>query len=201
MDERQRHQVAMGVGVALALASFFPNYLGVILPSWAAWTGMVFAGFFFLWGLWPLVFNMFNKPAPPLAPQNGTVISGSNNVVSNNQSGGVTAHTFINQAVMPVFKILGQTEKSQPDGSIAVTFTAEVEAQVTPAALHLTVEAAGLINVRIVMPTVNGVSMTRLNNKQTGPGYFSASIPEPNGQFQIVAQTAHPAQIKIQGRF
>ncbi len=55
MDERQRHQIAMGIGIALALASFCLPLVLPKMPVEVAWIGLAAAGAFFLWGVWPLL--------------------------------------------------------------------------------------------------------------------------------------------------
>lgn len=54
MDDRQRHQVAMGIGVALAVASYFLPRVWPKVPVEAAWIGLTVAAASFLWGVWPL---------------------------------------------------------------------------------------------------------------------------------------------------
>ena len=67
MDETQRHQVAVGIGVAMGLGSFFAPQIWPKMPIELAWAGMVLALAFLIWGLWPLGAAWVKRTAPHVA--------------------------------------------------------------------------------------------------------------------------------------
>ena len=64
MDDAQRHQVAIGIGFAVGLGSFFAPQIWPKMPIELAWTGMAFAVVSLLWGPWPLGATLLKRGAP-----------------------------------------------------------------------------------------------------------------------------------------
>jgi hypothetical protein len=63
MDDAQRHQVSMGIGIALGVGSIFAPSLIPKFPEWLAVFGMLVAAAFFLWGVIPLLPRGIRFPA------------------------------------------------------------------------------------------------------------------------------------------
>ncbi len=55
MDDRLRHQVAIGTGLGLAVVAYFLPTLVPTMPQSVAIVGVAVGVGLFLWGLWPLV--------------------------------------------------------------------------------------------------------------------------------------------------
>ena len=64
MDDAQRHQVAIGTGLAVGLGSFFAPQIWPKMPIELAWAGMAFAVASLVWGLWPLGATWLKRGAP-----------------------------------------------------------------------------------------------------------------------------------------
>lgn len=134
---------------------------------------------------------------------NGPVnISGGDNVVSIGQIGGITARVVtINPPIQPELRILGKTEIDNPDGSHTVTIRTEVASPITPGLLALQIDADGIQRVNIVPPAINGVSMMQLRNVRRGQNSYSAEIPAPRGQYDILVQTGSIVPISLNATF
>lgn len=129
-------------------------------------------------------------------------ISGGENVVSVGQIGGITAREVtINPPLQPELRILAKAEVDNPDGSRTVTIKTEVASPITPGLLIVQIDAVGIQRVSIVPPAINGFSAMQLRNVQRGPNSFSAEIPAPRGQYDIVVQTNSTAPIILNATF
>ncbi len=126
-------------------------------------------------------------------------VSGSDNVVSVGQQGGITAKSVtINPAVNPTLEIKSQTENGNDDGSHTVTLLTEVHSPFTPGLLSIQIAALGLKSVRI-MPS-GGEGMMMRNVKQ-GPSFYSTEIPGPRGQYVITVITESRTDIQLGAQF
>ena len=130
------------------------------------------------------------------------VINGGGNVVSIGQIGGITAKIVnINPPLQPELRILGRMETVNPDGSHSVSIKTEVASLITPGLLIIRVDAAGLQDVSIVSAPINGVSMTQKRNVQRFQNSYSAEIPTPRGQYDIVVKTSYAVPISLSAEF
>jgi hypothetical protein len=129
-------------------------------------------------------------------------ISGGDNVVSFGQIGGITARVVtINPSRRPELRILGKSEMVNSDGSHAVTIRTEVASPITPGLLAVRINADGLERVSIAPPPVNGVSMMQLRNVRHEQNSYSAEIPAPRGQYEIIVQTRSAVPIALNATF
>jgi hypothetical protein len=122
-------------------------------------------------------------------------------VVSIGQSGGVTAGTYINQAVLPELRIMETRGHSNPDGSYTSTIDVQVVAQVTPGNLAVEVQAQGLLDANIMAAPKNGISMTNLRNVMRTSSSYSADVPSPYGQYTISVKTKAEVPINLGSHF
>jgi hypothetical protein len=130
------------------------------------------------------------------------IISGGDNVVSIGQIGGITARVVtINPPARPELRILEKSVIDNPDGSRTVTIKTEVASPVAPGLLIIGIRADGIRTVQIAAPPVNGFSMIQMRNVSRRPESFSAEIPSPRGQYDIVVQTNRPTNIQLDASF
>jgi hypothetical protein len=147
------------------------------------------------------------QTSQPISPSSGgaqpTVnISGGDNVVSIGQIGGITAKIVtINPPLQPELRILGKSEVDNSDGSHTVTLRTEVASPITPGLLIIQIAAAGIRQVSIVPLAVNGVSMMQLRNVRRDQNSYSAEIPAPRGQYDLVIQTNSVVPISLNATF
>jgi len=129
-------------------------------------------------------------------------ITGGDNVVSIGQIGGITAKVVtINPPIQPELRILGRSETANPDGSHTVTIKTEVASPITPGLLVLQIDAVGIRHVSVIPPPTNGLSAIELRNVQLGQNSYSAEIPSPRGQYDIVVQTSSAVPISLNAAF
>jgi hypothetical protein len=129
-------------------------------------------------------------------------ISGGENVVSVGQIGGITARVVtINPPLQPELRILGKAEVANPDGSHTVAIKTEVASPITPGLLIVQIDAVGIQRVNIVPQAINGVSTIQLRNVRSGTNSYSAEIPAPRGQYDIVVQTSSAVPIVLKATF
>ncbi len=129
-------------------------------------------------------------------------ISGGENVVSIGQIGGITARVVnINPPLQPELRILEKAEVNNPDGSHTVTIKTQVASPITPGLLIVQIDAIGLQRVSIAPPALNGVSMMKLRNVRREQNSFSAEIPAPRGQYDIVVKTNSAVPITLNATF
>lgn len=114
--------------------------------------------------------------AAPAPPQRGDT------VISIGQSGGVTAHTFINEAPEPevnCFTVYG----NEPDGGIFKTrFRLEVTSQYPVGNLYVEVRAPSLYMMSVI-PMRTGVCM--LGHSSNTEGRCFTNIPNAFGNYQV----------------
>jgi hypothetical protein len=132
----------------------------------------------------------------------GPVVNGTGTTVTSiGQSGGITAGTYVNQAVLPQLQILSRDSVQNPDESETTIIKTKVVAPVTPGNLHIDVAASGIRHVEISTPPVDGVAMINMNHMSQGPNSFSADIPSPYGEYTITIQTAAKVPISLNSHF
>jgi hypothetical protein len=141
--------------------------------------------------------------APPVAsgdkpPVN---ITGSGNVVSIGQTGGVTAQTYINQVPQPELRLVEQKDEINPDGTHSTTFTVEVASQVTPAFLAIDIAAQGIIGASIMPPPAGGVAGIMLRNVRRSPTEYHAELTSPHGRYFVSIQTEGQTPIRLAYQF
>jgi hypothetical protein len=129
-------------------------------------------------------------------------ISGGGNVVSIGQIGGITARIVtINPPMRPELRILERSEIDNPDGTHAVIIKTEVASPITPGLLVVQIDAAGIRNVSIFPPPINGVSSIDLKNVRRNINSFYAEIQSPRGRYDIVIQTNSAVPIDLNATF
>jgi len=136
--------------------------------------------------------NVNDKPPTPQA-----IISGNNNVVSLNQSGGQTAHTIINQAPDPQLHSLGQERRQNQDGTYDNILMIQVVSPYPPAMLNLDIFAPNLVKVDILPQDTNMV-MSGPSGMRDG-NYFTR-ITQPIGRYRITVRTSQfiaPRDIRV----
>lgn len=137
---------------------------------------------------------------PPAAPQ--VTITGGDNVVSVGQIGGITARVVtINPPLRPEFRILDKSDLVNPDGTHVITITGSVASPITPGLLILQMQAPGIRDVNVMAEPVGGVSMTNLRNVRKAPGFYSAEIPSPRGQYIITVVTVGTSDVELDASF
>lgn len=158
-------------------------------------------------GLHAIAPAVAQQPSPTAQPTNnalgsGPVITGTGTtVLSFGQSGGVTAGTYINQAVMPQLHVLSQETQPNSDGSVTTVISVRVVAPFTPGRLHIALQADNLIDVSVMTPPVNGISTLSLNDKMLGANSFRADILGPHGDYSIFARTQKLTPITLDSHF
>lgn len=140
-------------------------------------------------------------PPSPKEQSQKIEIKGNNNVTSINQSGGITAGTVINHVIPPSLKIIGHEEIENPDGSRTVIYKTIVDAPFTPGLLKIKIQTAGLKDVSVMPPSVNGVSSINLRNTFKSSDSYSTEIPSPNGQYLISITTTQKSEIQFTHNF
>ncbi len=140
-------------------------------------------------------------PAPPIASPDKTkneqgsasqqpVVSGDDNVVSFNQSGGQTARTIINNGPPPPeLRGVYQGHRRNQDGTWNVVVMAQVVSAYPPGMLNLQIAAPNLLNVDIIG---QDVSMTMFGPHGMREGRYEAQIMHPVGRYMITVRTSQP---------
>jgi hypothetical protein len=130
------------------------------------------------------------------------IISGGDNVVSIGQIGGITAKIVtINEPLKPELRIIEKSEINNPDGTHTVTIKTEVASPITPGLLAVQIDAVGIRNVRIVPPPTDGFSAIQLRNVRRNQNSYSAEIPSPRGQYDIMIHTNSAVPISLNATF
>jgi hypothetical protein len=101
----------------------------------------------------------------------------------------------------PELRILEKFETVNPDGSHTVTLKTEVASPITPGLLIIQIDAAGIQRVSVMPPLTNGVSMMQLRNVRRSQNTYSAEIPSPHGQYDILVQTVSAVPISLNASF
>ncbi len=148
-----------------------------------------------------IAFMLISSSRTAPAGSGPTITGSGTTVVSVGQTGGVTAGTYVNQAIMPEFHILSKSDSQNQDGSTTTAINTEVVAPVTPGNLHINIGASGLEDVQIMPPPQNGVSSMEMRNVARSGTSFSADIPSPNGQYEITIRTDRKTPINLDSHF
>ena len=125
-------------------------------------------------------------------------ISGSDNVISFNQSGGVTAGTYINQAPEPELRLISNEGKANPDGTYTSSVLTEVVAPYTPGKLIVEAFAPGIVDLD-VRPQGTGVMMGGHAGKRAGLCF--ATVINPSGRYWLNIKTKDEPQLSVEWRF
>jgi hypothetical protein len=64
-----------------------------------------------------------------------------------------------------------------------------IEAPFSPGKLTVQVQADGLLGVDVFPPAVGGVITMEKRNVRKGPNFYSADIPSPGNQYEIIVRT------------
>lgn len=128
-------------------------------------------------------------------------VGGANNVVSVGQAGGVTAGTYVNQAVQPELRLLEQRDVVNSDGSHTTTFVVEVVAQVTPGVVVFDITADGILNVSIMPPPKGGVASINRSNVLRSHSHYHAELSAPRGRYIVSVQTGGQTAVKLNYEF
>ncbi len=170
-----------------------------------------FCGAVILMGATELFHSMSNNPRfrfstdkRPVAndqPASPNVTGSGTTVVSIGQSGGVTTGTYVNQAVMPELRVIGRSGQRNSDGTYTTTVDVLVVASVTPANVNIQMQAADLLDVRIIPPARNGFATIRLADVVKTRSSYSANILNPYGQYAFLIRTANETPINLSSHF
>ena len=117
MDDRQRHRISMGIGIALALFAFFFPTLFPAIPHWIAWIGTFIGVAFFLWGVYPTLTPLFEKRRSPSKKNDLTIYFDPVN--HRIEAGEWTAFCIgvRNESQHPVERVVVTVEKVDPLGN------------------------------------------------------------------------------------
>ena len=109
---------------------------------------------------------------------------------STNQSGGVTAGIYINQAPPPpTFQPIRQSSSVNADGTQTTAFLFEIVTQHPAREFTLSLNAEGLMQAR-VLPNRTGIFQS--NYTQRDGDVFRTSIPNAFGEYTLTIQTRRP---------
>ena len=140
--------------------------------------------------------------ASPNSATPGVTITGGDNVFSVGQIGGITARVVnINPPINPELRMLSKTEIDNADGSHTTTIQTQVSSPITPGLLMIKIEAQEILNVSIAPPPTNGFSSIVMRNVISGQNGFSAEIPSPRGNYDIVVTTRSAVPIRLSANF
>ena len=131
------------------------------------------------------------KPAPPQQPQTpagGISIGHDNDAAMAN-----------NMPSSPRFTVLNKTEAENQDGTYTVAYVFQVDAEVTPAYLTLQVTAEGLLKVSLLshLEGNQGGSAIALSDVRSGQGFYSGTISEPSGRYDLAVTRARKSKINV----
>lgn len=130
-------------------------------------------------------------------------VNGGENVISIGQIGGITAkNVLINSSTPePKLQIKSRNEIINNDGSFSVNIDAMVISKLTPGLMKINISAFNIIDVRIMTPSIDGVSTIVMHNVHKSSNHFSAEIPGPHGQYNIFVRTASKTNIELDATF
>jgi hypothetical protein len=131
----------------------------------------------------------------------GVSITGSNNVVSVGQTGGVTAGTYINQVPQPKLELIDQRDNINPDGTHTTTFTVEVVSELTPSFLAIDISAQGILGTQIMPPSQGGVAMMSLRNVRRSQTNYHAELTSPRGRYFVSVHTQGQTPVQLTYQF
>lgn len=114
-------------------------------------------------------------------------VIGDNNVVSQNQSGGITARTVINQAPVPQLKRIRLSRAQNPDGTYTTTDVIEVISPFPVQSLDIEAHAPDILDLEVGAQRA-GVMNTGHAGKREGFNF--TSVQNPIGQYRIIVKTA-----------
>lgn len=146
-----------------------------------------------------LIYFYIQKEAP--MSEVPSVTGSGTTVISHNQTGGVTAGTYINQAVLPEFRVVSSTNVTHQDGTHITTINAQIVSPFTPGNLHLDIHAIGLLNVNIIPPQNNGFSTLMMRNTSRNGDNYSTDIPTPQSHYTIQVHTHKKSLINLNSYF
>jgi hypothetical protein len=131
------------------------------------------------------------NPAPPQQPQTpaGGISSDHDN----------DAALVNNGPSAPRFTVLNETEAENQDGTYTETYVFQVDAEVAPAYLTLQVTAEGLLKVRLlshVEGNLGGFAIA-LDDVRSGEGFYSGTINEPSGRYDLAVTRTRKSKVKI----
>ena len=119
-------------------------------------------------------------------------VSGKGDVTSYNQSGGVTAGTYVNQAPEPICIVNGPEVSILADGTLSATFRLEVphlaeniQVVVTsPALLPNPNDPSSVLNI-----SGNRTGLLMLGHSGTRDGFAFSNIPHALGSYTVIVRT------------
>jgi hypothetical protein len=114
------------------------------------------------------------------------VSRGNDNVISVNQSGGVTAGTYVNQAPKPQLKQISSQRARNTDGTYTASSLVEVVSPYPPANLYIQANAEDILDLECISQRP-GVRMTGHSGKR--PGYCFTNLVSPSGKYMIKVRT------------
>lgn len=131
------------------------------------------------------------------AESNGVTISGSNNTVSIGQTGGVTAGTYINQAVQPALKLVEEKDFENQDGTHTKVIRVAVASTHTPGRLLMKASGNGVLS-----GDVNPIDAGIVNfSGGVEHGGYKVAIQAPFGRYDVSVTTTVKTPINLDYAF
>ena len=124
--------------------------------------------------------------------------SASSNVVSVNQTGGITAHTVINRAAEPQIKDLGGTQTVNTDGTFTTSVLVEVVSPYPPASLWIAARAPEILSFDVVPQRIGGA---RFGHSGKRADHSFTTIESPSGQYKLIVRTARKVKVEFDAEF
>lgn len=100
----------------------------------------------------------------------------------------------------PVFKIIGEEEKDNADGTYSKAIEIEVKADIVPGRLLVTLIACDIVKV-VNVDGAQNYSVGELTKTPIGRDKLSITIPHPNGKYTIVVKMKAKGDIKLEHNF
>lgn len=193
----------MGINIAQGVCSTVAGLAGaaavVIWPDqiWIGYGLFASAGMLFLWGLRINGRHIWQFPwVKPPPTRRGAEAIIDQRVTSNHQSGGITAHTIVNQAPKPVAKVEHENTKTNSEKNIETHFFVELN---TPYAVgRFTICAAAIDIIDMDVRRIGGGTEMWGNYRRTSQ-FWSVDALNAFGSYSVSVVT--PKQTKVELSF
>jgi len=156
-----------------------------------------------------LIWPESKLPMPMEAAAPSISVTGGSPGISVNQSGGVTAGTYVNTAPKPELKTLSEHWTDNGNGTYTFEKIVEMNAPY-PGTMPVSIAGEGLENASIggitkrTLPDGNVITTTGGGMQiaqMEGTGFFITTVPTPAGQYLIKATVAQKDSLKIKLSF
>jgi hypothetical protein len=181
-------------GVGLAIDKLVPG----VWPHYVSWSLLIVSALLVIYAICGLLLEPKREVTLTKDKADGPVtITGSDNIISVGQSGGVTARTYVNNAPNPELKIESDNDTSNPDGTHTRVVRLRVVSPYAPGQLLLRAEAIG-----ITSGDIHPVDTGQIHfGQELTSDAFSVEVSSPVGRYDLVVNTPQRRPLNIRYAF